>query len=112
MHITIAVLKCLGKYIEGSGLDFAWEISGVCGSATVQQILEGRHIYRGIQARTITVLADYTLLMQVLLKGEEKNEIDVQIKEVAFAYQSYTDQKTNEAADAFKYPRLLSYTED
>ena len=66
------------------------------------QILEGRHIYRGIEAHTITVLAVYTLLMQVLLKGEEKNEIDVQIKEVAFAYQSYTDQKTNEAVDAFK----------
>ena len=40
--------------------------------------------------------------MQVLLKGEEKNEIDVKIKEVAFAYQSYTDQKSNEAADTFK----------
>ena len=102
LHITIAALKCLGKDIEGSGLDLAWEISGVYGSATVRQILEGRHIYRGIEAHTITVFAVYTLLMQVLLKGEEKNEIDVQIKEVAFAYQSYTDQKTNEAANAFK----------
>ena len=102
LHITITTLKCLGKYIEGSGLDLAWEISGVYGSATVRQILEGRDIYRGIEAHTITVLAVYTLLMQVLLKSEEKNEIDVQIKEVAFAYQSYTDQKTNEAANAFK----------
>ena len=52
LHITIAALKCLGKYIEGSGLDLVWEISGVYGSATVRQILEGRHIYRGIEAHT------------------------------------------------------------
>ena len=34
----IAALKCLGKYIEGSGLDLVREISGVYGSATVRQI--------------------------------------------------------------------------
>ena len=41
----------------------------------MQQVLEGRHIYRGIEAHTITVLAVYTLLMQVLLKGEEKMKL-------------------------------------
>ena len=64
LNIRIAALKCLGKYIEGRGLDLAWETSGVYGSATVGQILEGRHIYRGIEAHTITVLAVYTLSMQ------------------------------------------------
>ena len=59
----IAALKCLGKYIEGCGLDLLWEISGVYGSATVRQILEGRHIFRRIEVHTITVLAVYTLLM-------------------------------------------------
>ena len=66
------------------------------------QILEGRHIYRGIEAHTITVLAVYIVFMQVFSKDEQKNEIDVQIKEAAFAYQSQTDEKTNEDADAFK----------
>ncbi|KAG1651103.1 hypothetical protein GQR58_027472 [Nymphon striatum] len=40
LHITMAALKCLGKYIESSGLDFAWESSGIYGSATVRQILD------------------------------------------------------------------------
>ena len=77
----------------------------------MRQILEGRHIYRGIEAHTITALAVYTLLMQVLLKGEEKNEIDVQIKEVGLAYQSYTDQKQMRLQMLLN-PRLLSYTGD
>lgn len=61
LHITIAALKCLGKYIEGSGLDSAWETAGVYGSATVRQILDGRHIYRGLEAHMMTLLALHTL---------------------------------------------------
>ena len=86
LSFTTAALKCLRKYIEGSGLDLVWKISGIYGSATVGQILEGRHIYQGMGAHTITVLAVYTLFMQVFLKDEEKNEINVQAKEAAFAY--------------------------
>jgi len=38
----MAALKSLGKYVEGSGIDLAWEEAGICGSATVRQILNGR----------------------------------------------------------------------
>ena len=48
-------------------VDLAWKILGVYESATVGQILEGGNIYRGIEAHTITVLAVYTLFMQVFL---------------------------------------------
>ena len=88
LHITIAALKCLGKYIEGSGLGLAWEISGENGSATVGQTLEGRHIHSGIEAHAITVPAVYILFMQAFLKDGQKNETDVEIKEAAFACQS------------------------
>lgn len=64
LHTVIAALKCLGKYIEGSGIDVAWESSGIYGSATVSQIIEGRHIYRGIQAHTITLMALFHLKLQ------------------------------------------------
>lgn len=57
LHTVIAALKCLGKYIEGSGIDVAWEASERYGTATVNQVIEGRHIYRGIQAHTITLIA-------------------------------------------------------
>lgn len=48
---------CIGKYIEGSGIDTAWETCEMYGSVTVNQIFEGRHIYRGIQAHTVTLMA-------------------------------------------------------
>ena len=66
-HITMAALKCLGKYIEGSGLDSAWDTAGVYGSETVRQILDGRHIYRGLEAHMMTLLALHTLYQKVVL---------------------------------------------
>ena len=48
-------------------VDLAWKISGVYVSTTVGQILEGGNIYRGIEAHAITVIAVYTLFMQVFL---------------------------------------------
>lgn len=35
LHVTMAALKCLGKYVEGSGIDLAWEVSGIYGLTTV-----------------------------------------------------------------------------
>lgn len=64
LHTVIAALKCLGKYVEGSGIDVAWESSGMYGTATINQIIEGRHIYRGIQAHTVTLIALQHLKVQ------------------------------------------------
>ena len=61
LHITVAALKCLGKYIEGSCLESAWETAGVYGSATVRQILDGRHIYRGLEAHMMTLFSLHTV---------------------------------------------------
>lgn len=89
LHITIAALKCLGKYVEGSGLDLAWEASGVYGPATIRQILEGRHIYRGIEAHTITLIAIFHLYLQVAFPDEQKVEIGKQISQALGEYASY-----------------------
>lgn len=75
LHTIIAALKCLGKYIEGSGIDTAWEMCGIYGSVTVNQILEGRHIYRGIQAHTVTLLALHSLYGQSILTSEDQKTI-------------------------------------
>lgn len=76
LHVIIALLKCLGKYIEGSGLDSAWELSGMFGSATVKQILEGRHIYRGIQTHTVTFLALHHLYTEAVYTSDEQQLIN------------------------------------
>ena len=40
-----AFLKCLGKYIEGSGLDSALRKVDIYETATMRQIIEGHHIH-------------------------------------------------------------------
>lgn len=75
LHTIIAALKCLGKYIDGSGIDTAWEASGMYGTTTINQIIEGRHIYRGIHAHTVTLMALYSLHLESILSPEEQNFI-------------------------------------
>lgn len=75
LHTIIAALKCLGKYIESSGIDAAWEASGMYGSATVNQIIDGRHIYRGIQAHTMTLMALYSLYEESVLTSEDRKSV-------------------------------------
>lgn len=75
LHTIIAALKCLGKYIEDSGIDTAWEMCGIYGSAMVNQILEGRHIYRGIQAHTVTLIALYSMYKESVMTSEDTKSI-------------------------------------
>lgn len=83
LHTVIAALKCLGKYIEGSGIDTAWQVSGMYGSATVSQIIEGRHIYRGIQAHTVTLIALYYLKIHSdIFSNEERQTIETKISNI------------------------------
>lgn len=80
LHTVIAALKCLGKYVEGSGIDVAWEVSEMYGTATVNQVIEGRHIYRGIQAHTITLIALCHLKLQSdIYTDEERRAIQSKI---------------------------------
>lgn len=72
LHTVIAALKCLGKYVDGSGIEVAWEACGMYGSTTVNQILEGRHIYRGIYAHTVTFMALYSLYTKSILSDNDQ----------------------------------------
>ena len=102
LHTTMAALKCLGKYIEGSGLDTAWEAAGIYGSATVRQIIDGRHIYWCIEAQTITLIALFTLYIQLAFSDKERNELMWQIKPAVDAFQAYTDEQKQFNSDQFK----------
>ena len=50
-------LAALGKYVEGSGIDQAWVEAGLYSPTTVTQILNGKHMYRALEAHTLTLLA-------------------------------------------------------
>ena len=102
LHITMAALKCLGKYIEGSGLELAWEESSLYGSATVRQILDGRHIYRCIEAHTVTLVAVFTLYIEAVFSDEERAEYEKQQSQMVDAFALYSGGKTDDKVEKFK----------
>ena len=61
LHMVMAQLRTIGTYIDNSGLDLCWCESDLYGSATVKQILEGKHVKRGIQAHLTSLQALFKL---------------------------------------------------
>ncbi len=57
LHVVIAMLRCIGVFLEGSGFDEVLHESGVYGPATVRQILAGNHVNRGTEAHIILTSA-------------------------------------------------------
>ncbi|KAG1662607.1 hypothetical protein GQR58_020866 [Nymphon striatum] len=98
----MAALKCLGKYIESSGLNFAWESSGIYGSATVRQILDGRHVYRCLETHTMTLLALQSLYQKVVFEEFEVDEMETRIKQALDTFKGYTDVGTDWSSTEFK----------
>jgi len=67
LHIVMAMLKTIGSYIEGEGIDLCWQESELYGPATVQQILDGKHITRGQRTHMITLQALFGLYLEGFL---------------------------------------------
>lgn len=112
LHVIIAALKCLGKYIEGSGIDTAWEVSEMFGSATVSQVLEGRHIYRGIQVHTITLMALHHLYAEAIYTDDEKRVVDSTVANLKSQISSDIDKKrffdeVQKAEDVFNSEKIF-----
>ena len=55
LHVVFAFLKVLGKYISGSGLDQVLVNVGAYGPTTLAQILDGKHMKRGVEAHMVVV---------------------------------------------------------
>ena len=68
LHIVFWALAALGKYVEGSGIDQAWVEAGIYSPTTVTQILNGKHMYRALEAHTVTLLALYSLYFRKFLE--------------------------------------------
>ena len=57
LHVVFTVFKMLGKLINGSGLDKAFEEALIYGSTTVEQIKDGHHLYRCFEGHQILYLS-------------------------------------------------------
>ena len=68
LHTVFAALHALGKYVEASGIDQAWVESGMYSPTTVRQILDGKHIYRAMEAHMVTTLTLYNIMLESLFE--------------------------------------------
>lgn len=62
LHIIIAQLRSIGSFIQETGIPELWVECELYGVATTRQILDGKHIRRGIEAHITTLSALYCLL--------------------------------------------------
>ena len=83
------MLKCIGKYIEESGLDRLFVEAGLYGVSTLSQILNGKHMKRAMEAHLTMYLALYCVYLRAFkLKGHKlptetiKSEINLFIDAV------------------------------
>ena len=67
-HTLICALRCLGRTIEGSGLDDAWQEADLYSSVTVSHILNGNHYNRAIEAHRVTLQALFDLWLEKFLE--------------------------------------------
>ena len=75
LHIVFWALAALGKYVEGSGIDQAWVEAGLYSPTTVTQILNGKHMYRALEAHTVILLALYSLYFRKFLQLQPSEEV-------------------------------------
>jgi len=66
-HTVLCALRCLGRTIEGSGLDDAWQEADMYSSITVTQIINGNHHNRALQAHQITLQTLFDLWLSAFL---------------------------------------------
>ena len=72
LHIVFAMLKCIGKYIEDSGLDRLFVEAGLYGQSTLSQVLNGKHMKRAMEAHLTMYLAPYCVYLRAFkLKGHK-----------------------------------------
>lgn len=64
LHIIMAQLRTIGKYIDGTGIPELWVESNIYGPATVKQILEGRHVRRGLEAHRVMLISLFALYQE------------------------------------------------
>ena len=73
LHVVFAMLKVLGKYILDSGIDRLFIVADTYDPTTLGQIIDGKHMKRGIEAYFTMYLALSSIHLKEALNN---NEID------------------------------------
>ena len=67
LHFVFTMLKCIGKYIEESGLDCLFVEAGLYGESTLSQILDRKHMKRAMEAHLTMYLALYCVYLRAFI---------------------------------------------
>ena len=94
LHTIFSALKAIGRYIECSGIDQLWVEAGMYSPTTVRQIIEGKHLYRAMEAHMVTLITLYSLLLPALWYNgiEGKTEVEKAASEVNLSAKNATDR--------------------
>ena len=72
LHIVMAQLRTIGRFIENSGVDMCWVESDLYGPSTVKQIIEGNHVRRGQAAHLVTLQALYCMYQEAFFQFDSQ----------------------------------------
>ena len=112
LHIVIACLKVLGKYINCCGLDQIFVDTETYVSTTLSQILNGKHMKRGLEAHMILYLSLSNLFYNNLLKVYPLTQINLadklaKLKGNIQSYKGYLKELVNESLSKMQDDGLL-----
>ena len=77
LHVIFAMLKVIGKYISESGVDRLFIEAGMYGSTTLGQIIDGKHMKRGVEAYSTMYLALFSLYVREAVKDSDINWLHI-----------------------------------
>ncbi|CAB3982955.1 Hypothetical predicted protein [Paramuricea clavata] len=86
-HMAVCALRCLGKTIEGSGIDEAWVEAEVYSSVTMDQIINGNHYRRALEAQEVTLQVLFDLWIEAFFSERPavQTSLEACIKQVSKA---------------------------
>ena len=77
LHELFAQCRCIGKYIECSGLETLFTHSDIFGSGVVSKILQGKHMKRCVNAALILYCCIFDLFMEKYLAKEPEKSSEL-----------------------------------
>ena len=64
LHIIMTMLRCIGDFIDMTGIPELWIESGAYGETTVKHLLKGKPLRRSFRAHVTTLHAFHSLLFE------------------------------------------------
>ena len=75
LHIVFGFIHAMGKYIQDSGIDQTLFEAGLYGPGTLNQILSGKHMKRGMEAHNVMYLCLHKMYMKEFFTKYPEQEV-------------------------------------